>query len=93
MTVGTVSKGAVIRIRSAEELAWRVRRMTLLGADDALAAEVAASDVDVHAFERLLKDGCTIELAWSITQPLVEPPTPPASSERSEDAERDEELY
>jgi hypothetical protein len=75
---GTSSEATLIHVRSDEELAWRTRRMALLGADDALAAKVAASDIDLHTFERLLKDGCSLDLAWSITQPLVEPAAPQA---------------
>ena len=49
--------------------------MTSLGADAALAAEIASSDADVHEIERLLEAGCPLELAWTITRPMTEPPT------------------
>jgi hypothetical protein len=74
----TIPEAILVHVRSDEELAWRARRMTQLGADEALAAKAAASNLDLHAFERLLKDGCPIDLAWSIAQPLAEPVSPDA---------------
>ena len=41
-----------------------------LGADSELASEIADSEVDVHDIERLLKAGCPLALAWTITQPV-----------------------
>ena len=63
----------IIRAPGGPEITWRMRRMLSLGADSALAAEIADSDVDVHDIERLLKAGCPLELAWTITQPVVQP--------------------
>ncbi len=44
--------------------------MLSLGADAELAAKIAHSDADVHDIERLLKAGCPLALAWTITQPV-----------------------
>ena len=49
--------------------------MLSLGADAELAATIAHSDVDVHDIARLLKAGCPLELAWTITQPVNESST------------------
>jgi hypothetical protein len=48
--------------------------MVSLGADAEFAAKIADSDADVHDIERLLKAGCTLELAWTIVQPVDKPP-------------------
>lgn len=66
----------IIRAPGGAEVRWRTQRMTSLGADAALAAEIANSYADVHDIERLLEAGCPLQLAWSITQPVSEPPTP-----------------
>jgi len=63
----------IIRTPGGPEIAWRTRRMLSLGADAELAATIANSHADVHDIERLLKAGCPLELAWSITEPLNEP--------------------
>jgi hypothetical protein len=63
----------IIRVPGGSEIVWRTRRMLSLGADSELAAEIADSEVDVHDIERLLKAGCSLELAWTITKPLAEP--------------------
>lgn len=47
--------------------------MVGLGADAEFAAKVADSDVDVHEIERLLKAGCSLELAWTIVRPVDKP--------------------
>jgi len=62
-----------IRTPGGPEIAWRTRRLVRLGADAELAATIADSDVDVHDIERLLKAGCSLELAWTITQPVEAP--------------------
>lgn len=84
MTAGASSEPTLIHVRNAEELAWRTQRMTRLGADEAFAAAVAASAIDLHAFERLVKDGCTLDLAWAITRPSTEPASPAAHSQAVE---------
>ena len=63
----------VIRAPGGEEVRWRTQRMVSLGADPGLAAAIATSDVDVHDIERLLKAGCPLDLAWTITRPSNEP--------------------
>ncbi len=63
----------IIRAAGSEEIRWRTRRMVCLGADQELAAEIAASHADVHDIERLLKAGCTLELAWTIMRPVDKP--------------------
>jgi hypothetical protein len=63
----------IIRAPGGPEIIWRTRRMLSLGADAELAAEIAVSDADVHEIERLLKAGCPLALAWTITQPVDEP--------------------
>ena len=60
----------IIRVPGSPEIVWRTRRMLSLGADAELAAEIANSDADVHDIERLLKAGCPLALAWTITQPV-----------------------
>ena len=64
----------IIRVPGGSEISWRTRRMVSLGADADLAADIAKSDADVHEIERLLKAGCPLELAWTITQPVDNPP-------------------
>ena len=63
-----------IRAPEGPEIRWRTHRMVRLGADPELAAKIAHSDVDVHDIDRLVKAGCSLELAWTITQPVDEPP-------------------
>ena len=63
----------IIRAAGGPEISWRTQRMLSLGADAELAATIAHSDVDVHDIARLLKAGCPLELAWTITQPVNEP--------------------
>jgi hypothetical protein len=65
----------IIRVPGSPEISWRTRRMTSLGADPELAAKIAHSDADVHDIERLLKAGCSLELAWTIVRPVDKPPT------------------
>jgi hypothetical protein len=64
----------IIRAPGSAEISWRTQRMRGLGADAELAAEIANSTADVHDIERLLKAGCPLGLAWTITQPVDEPP-------------------
>ena len=63
----------IIRTPGGEEIRWRTQRMVSLGAEAALAATIAESDADIHDIERLLKAGCTLELAWTIVHPVDEP--------------------
>ena len=72
-TEGIATDTVIIRAPGGAEVRWRTQRMRSLGADAALAAEIANSYADVHDIERLLEAGCPLELAWSITQPLSEP--------------------
>jgi hypothetical protein len=67
----------IIRDSDGEEVKWRTRRMVSLGADAALAAAIAKSRVDVHDIERLLKAGCPLDVAWTITRPSDEPKVSP----------------
>jgi hypothetical protein len=60
----------IIRSPGGAEIKWRTRRLLRLGADAELAATIADSDADVHDLERLLKAGCTLELAWGIVRPV-----------------------
>jgi hypothetical protein len=64
----------IIRAPGGAEIRWRMQRMVSLGADAELAAKIADSDADVHDIERLLKAGCTLELAWTIMRPVDKPP-------------------
>jgi hypothetical protein len=64
----------IIRVAGSAEISWRTQRMVSLGADAELAAKIADSDADVHDIERLLKDGCPLELAWTIMRPIDNPP-------------------
>jgi hypothetical protein len=64
----------IIRAPGSAEIRWRTRRMVSLGANAEFAAKVADSDADVHEIERLLKAGCTLELAWTIMRPVDKPP-------------------
>jgi hypothetical protein len=63
----------VIRAPDGPEIRWRRQRLLSLGADADLAETIAASNVDVHDIARLIKAGCPLALAWSITQPVEEP--------------------
>jgi hypothetical protein len=53
-------------VLTEREIEWRRLRSSRLGADVELAAEIAASNVDVHSLEWLLSTGCPLELAWRI---------------------------
>lgn len=72
-TNATAADTVIIRAPGSAEIRWRTQRMRSLGADAALAAEIANSHADVHEIEHLLEAGCPLELAWAITQPLLEP--------------------
>jgi hypothetical protein len=63
----------IIRAPDGEEIRWRTQRMISLGADPELAATIANSRADVHDIERLLKAGCPLDVAWTITQPANDP--------------------
>jgi len=63
-----------IRAPGGPEILWRTQRMVSLGADAELTASIASSDADVHDIERLLKAGCSLELAWTITRPIEDSP-------------------
>jgi hypothetical protein len=69
-TNATTNDTVIIRAPGGPEIRWRTQRMVSLGADATLAATIAESDVDVHDIEQLLKAGCSLELAWTITQPV-----------------------
>lgn len=58
------------RVPSSDEVEWRIEKMSKLGAADPLAAEIAVTDVDTYAIERMLKAGCSLELAWRIRKPF-----------------------
>jgi hypothetical protein len=73
----------IIRAAGGPEITWRTQRMVSLGADAELAATIANSDVDVHDIARLLKAGCPLELAWTIMQPVDEPPTAARDADRN----------
>jgi len=64
----------IIRAPDGDEIRWRTQRMVSLGADAALAATIAESHADLHDIERLLEAGCPLEIAWSITRPMNDPP-------------------
>ena len=72
-TNAIANETVIIRAAGGPEISWRAQRMLSLGADAELAATIAHSDVDVHDIARLLKAGCPLELAWTITQPVNEP--------------------
>jgi hypothetical protein len=71
-TNALMSDTVIIRAPGGTEIKWRMQRMMSLGADAELAASIANSDADVHDIERLLEAGCTLELAWTIVQPVHE---------------------
>jgi hypothetical protein len=72
-TTANTDDTVIIRAPGGAEIKWRTRRLLGLGADAELAATIAASDADVHDLERLLKAGCTLELAWTIVRPVDKP--------------------
>jgi hypothetical protein len=73
----------IIRAPGGAEIRWRTQRMVCLGADPELAATIADSDADLHDIERLLKAGCTLELAWTIMCPVDRPPVAPSAAAAS----------
>jgi hypothetical protein len=77
----------IIRDPDGEEMKWRTRRMVSLGASAELAATIANSHVDLHDIDRLLKAGCPLDLAWTITRPANEPyaAVKPVSADNDED--------
>jgi hypothetical protein len=75
----------IIRAPGGAEIRWRTQRMVWLGADPELAAKIADSDADVHDLERLLKAGCTLELAWTFMRPVDKPPVEPSTAQESSD--------
>jgi hypothetical protein len=62
-TTASMDDTVIIRAPGGAEIRWRTRRMVSLGADAEFAATIDDSDADVHDIERLLKAGCTLELA------------------------------
>jgi hypothetical protein len=70
----------IIRVQGSAEITWRTQRMVSLGADPELAAKIADSDADVHDIERLLKAGCSLDLAWTIMRPVDKPAMPAGAS-------------
>jgi hypothetical protein len=87
MTKATASTDdtVIIRAPGSAEIRWRTRRMVSLGADAEFAAKIADSDADVHDIERLLKAGCTLELAWTIVRPVDKPPVVASATTDSAD--------
>jgi hypothetical protein len=77
----TKSDTVIIRAPDGPEIRWRTQRLMSLGADADLAATIAASNVDVHDIARLLKAGCPLALAWTITQPVDEPTAPTSNAD------------
>jgi hypothetical protein len=75
----------IIRAPGGEEIRWRTQRMVSLGANAALAETIAASDADIHDIDRLLQAGCTLELAWTIVQPIDEPANVANAAAESDD--------
>jgi hypothetical protein len=73
-TTASMDDTVIIRAPGGAEIRWRTQRMVSLGADAEFAAKIADSDADVHDIERLLKAGCSLELAWTITRPVEKPP-------------------
>jgi hypothetical protein len=73
-TTAITDDTVIIRVQGSAEITWRTQRMVSLGADTALAAQIADSDADVHDIERLLKAGCPLDLAWTIVRPVDKPP-------------------
>jgi hypothetical protein len=73
----------IIRAPGGAEIRWRTQRMVCLGADPELAARIADSDADLHDIERLLKAGCTLELAWTIMRPVDKSPLGPSAAAES----------
>ncbi len=73
-TTANMDDTVIIRAPGGAEIKWRTRRMVSLGADAEFAAKIADSDADVHDIERLLKAGCSLELAWTIMRPVDKPP-------------------
>lgn len=74
----------IIRAPGGDEVRWRRQRMISLGADAELAATIADSDVDVHDIERLIKAGCPLDVAWTITQPAVDSVVDAVSADESD---------
>jgi hypothetical protein len=66
----TTQDAAFHRVPNDVEIEWRIKRLSQIGADDELAAEIAASDIDLHDVERMLDAGCKLELAWRIMRPF-----------------------
>jgi hypothetical protein len=75
-TTAITDDTVIIRVQGSAEITWRTQRMVSLGADPELAAKIADSDADVHDIERLLKAGCSLELAWTIMRPVDKPAIP-----------------
>ena len=73
-TTASMDDTVIIRAPGGAEIRWRTRRMVSLGANAEFAAKIADSDADVHDIERLLKAGCTLELAWTIMRPVDKSP-------------------
>jgi hypothetical protein len=84
-TTASMDDTVIIRAPGSAEIRWRTRRMVSLGADAEFAAKIADSDADVHDIERLLKAGCTLELAWTIVRPVDKPPVVASAAVESAD--------
>jgi len=83
-TTASTDDTVIIRVAGSAEISWRTQRMVSLGADAELAAKIADSDADVHDIERLLKDGCPLELAWTIMRPVDKPPAAAGATAESQ---------
>lgn len=66
----TTLDAEVGRVPNDAEVVWRIERLSKLGATDQLAAEAAATTVDLHTVERLKTAGCPLELAREILRPF-----------------------
>jgi hypothetical protein len=88
-TTAITDDTVIIRVQGSAEITWRTQRMVSLGADAALAAQIAGSDADVHDIERLLKAGCPLDLAWSIVRPVERPPAEPSAAAEPSETEHD----
>lgn len=67
----TIAEAVLSRLPNDVEIDWRIKRVSKIDdRGDEFAAEVAASTIDLHDVERLLEQGCPIDVAWQIVWPL-----------------------
>lgn len=62
----TKTYGRPAYVLTPVEIDWRIEKLSKLGASDADAAAIAASDVDVWDVKRLLDMKCPLALAFEI---------------------------